>query len=970
MKSWKTPTPEEVSRAVALLGRAANYRHFFENLENPLWIQPLQEKEFFKTPPAPEYEDSRDGRIITFPRWPESRYLARMARHAPDLVTNMLLGISHTDNIEVREDIVRAALAMPADLAARFVNAAKQWITGPFFGDFLAMRLGELASHLANGGKTDAALRLTRELLQVQPRKPQNSRGERPSPYDFPSEPVARFGTWQYEQILDRVVPPLVDGAGFDAIAMLCDHLEEAVRIKERHKEGRQRVDFSDIWRPAIEDHEQNRGNTVMDALISSLRDSVERLCSTRPESTGALVELLEKREWPVFRRIGMYILGRFVDKAPKLVEQHVADEALFDDYRVLHEYYHLCRLGFAYLSSEAKEKVLGWIRRGLERETVEELIRSRGKEPTDHLVDKVIDKWRLDRLTPMKGRLTGEWAEYYGRLVDEMGEPEHPDFSSWHETKGGHDTPLTSLEIRSMPIASILAFMRTWEPSESLWGPSAQGLGRVFEAVVALHPRGFAALAKEFIEMEPTYVRSLLSGLESAVRSGLKFDWRQVLALCEWVTQQPINVSGKQPRSLVRDPDWGWTRGQIADLFSEGFNSGRNTIPFEERSRVWRILEPLTNDPYPTFEGSQSPGDDARRDPAMDSWNTTRGKAMRSVIQYAVWVRERTDEGSASQPRKDHGLNMMPEVRSILEAHLDVNLDPNPPTRSVYGQWLPALVWLDKDWVASNLDSIFPPQECHSSLWKATWDGYVTLCRANRSVFELLRNQYRRAIDAIARNADASLTPDPDYALAEHLMTVYWAGGESMESEDSLIREFFEKAPSRLQEHALSTIGSYLTHSSVQLSPDIAKRLTDLWEWRRDICQCSETPKDFTREVAQFGLWFVSGKLDERWALEQLLFAIGFSDNVDSEHDVVERLASLAHQFPLAVADCLDAMVAKVSKLWRVYAWHEPAFAALRAVIESGHPEGAERARKVANRFGELGFRDFKILVSSGKKG
>ncbi len=166
MKSLKTPTPEEVSKTIACLSRAANYHHFFERLENPLWIEPLWKKGFCKTPPAPEHEDSGH---ITFPRWPESRYLARMAGFAPDIVAKVLSGIVVTDNIEVREDIARAVLALPPNLAEGFVFAAKQWITAQFFDKFLAMRLGELVSHLSKGEKTDAALELARECASGSP---------------------------------------------------------------------------------------------------------------------------------------------------------------------------------------------------------------------------------------------------------------------------------------------------------------------------------------------------------------------------------------------------------------------------------------------------------------------------------------------------------------------------------------------------------------------------------------------------------------------------------------------------------------------------------------------------------------------------------------------------------------------------------------------------------------------------------
>lgn len=51
MKSWKKPTPEQVNRAISLLGQVQNVRYFFDKLENPEWIQPLYKKGYFSNPP-------------------------------------------------------------------------------------------------------------------------------------------------------------------------------------------------------------------------------------------------------------------------------------------------------------------------------------------------------------------------------------------------------------------------------------------------------------------------------------------------------------------------------------------------------------------------------------------------------------------------------------------------------------------------------------------------------------------------------------------------------------------------------------------------------------------------------------------------------------------------------------------------------------------------------------------------------
>src|SRR2546422_126786 len=82
LKCWKTPTPDQVNKAVAQLGHGEYNRYFFDRLENPEWLGPLKAKGFLSSPPPPVHDEARG--TIGFPPWPESRYLARMAKYAPE----------------------------------------------------------------------------------------------------------------------------------------------------------------------------------------------------------------------------------------------------------------------------------------------------------------------------------------------------------------------------------------------------------------------------------------------------------------------------------------------------------------------------------------------------------------------------------------------------------------------------------------------------------------------------------------------------------------------------------------------------------------------------------------------------------------------------------------------------------------------------------------------------------------------
>src|SRR5439155_12172990 len=98
-------------------------------------------------------------------------------------------------------------------------------------------KFGALAARLVEGGEVDAALELTRLLFAVVP----EARVVRDAPEDeeLRLPPTARgyFDTWHYRRVLEKLLPVLVDAAGFRALALCTDLLERALLIASREGE-------------------------------------------------------------------------------------------------------------------------------------------------------------------------------------------------------------------------------------------------------------------------------------------------------------------------------------------------------------------------------------------------------------------------------------------------------------------------------------------------------------------------------------------------------------------------------------------------------------------------------------------------------------------------------------------------------------------------------------------------------------
>jgi len=960
------PTDHDLKRLTNEVPSNAVMRgYFFDRLENPEWLEPLWQKGFFRHPPQPIRNDEEG--TIRFPPWPEARYLARMAQHEPELVTEIIRKMDDTDNANVLGDLVDAILAMPAKLSEQLGEKVAGWAERPYL--LLPEKLGQLIEYWATGGQAEEALRVARVLLDVLPDE-RRMKAASKEDYWLPPEPRARFDTWNYEEILKKHYPELVRAAGLSALEVLCDLLESAIQLSRTREDDHGPEDYSYIWRPAIEDHPQNLDQRIKDALVSGVRDAAELIVCSRRATMEEVVNVLEHRPWKVFRRIALHVLRVFADQALPLIATRLTNRNLFDDVGTQHEYILLMQASFSRLTEEDQTKILGWIEAGPDIERFRERWQgNNGCAPSDEEVTHYLEEWQRDRLAWIgPENLPKDWHERYRTLVEHYGEPEHPEFLIYREDGWIEPmSPKSADELKGMSFAEIVGFLKTWRPPDNVFRePSPEGLGRVLSSVVAQDPGPFAAEAKRFQDLDPTYVRAVLSGFRDSLRQARAFDWEPVLDLCQWALAQPREIEGRRVEPMEADSDWGWTRKEVADLLSDGFDDAAGSIPIPLREKVWHILKLLTEDPDPTPEHEARYGG-SNMDPATLSINTTRGEAMHAVVSYALWVRRHIDSQADAEDQPRRGFDEMPEVREVLDAHLDVAQEPSPAIRAVYGQWFPWLVLLDSKWARDNATRIFPIGQGKEALLDAAWNTYVTFCKPYDNVLDILREQYRYAVERIGcYRDDTRWLANPDERLAEHLMVFYWRGKLSLEG--PLLTAFWEKAPDGLRGYAIKFVGRALKQTEGYIPAEILDRFKQLWELRLAIAKNAQQPSDFEKEIAAFGWWFVSDKFDVGWAIAQLYESLQLVHQTDPEHMVLEHLARTVENHPVESAQCLRIIAEGDRESWELYTSRDH----IRRILEVAlrNPTAGKEAERIIHYFGSRGFLEFRNLLDGEHRG
>ncbi len=939
---------EEVPRNQVIL----NY--FFSRLTSPEWLDGLRARDFFQFPPEPEVDEGKN--IVSFQIWPASRYLARVAAAAPSKVVAVIRQIPPTKNPRVYEDLVEAATKMPSDVAVLLVSDAIEWFESSKYLSQLSEKLGALMAHLAKGGQVDGALRLAKALFSI--RADSGGSKKKKAVLSLSPDPQARFSAWEYHEMMGRDFVELVKAGKLKAFDLICDLLKEAIEFSRRRRKDKGPEDYSYIWYPKLEEDPRVHGNGIKEALVAAVRDAAERLCQMDSRNVLEVVQRLQKKPWRVFHRVGLHILHQYPTGVEVLVAEQLMNRETFDSVWASREYRLLLRERFSNLASNQQKVILSWIQAGL----TAEYFRGEEKEEQIQRIQKI---WQRDKLSWIGSGLPPEWKQTLDGLVFELGAPpditEGLEMSSWT----GPTSPKSEDELKTMSIEEVVSFLKGWQPDSKGWVPSPEGMQRVLSATIAQDPSRFAESAVKFQDLDPTYVRALIEGLEKAAKEKRLFDWVPVVNLCLWVATQPKQIKGREVAKYDRDtdPDWGWTRKTITRLFQIGFQEGPCCLPFDLREQVWATLQRLTEDPDPSWSSDRT---DHHEDFLTESINTVRGEALHTVIRYALWVRRHLQKSPEGQERLARGFEEMPEVRKALERHLDVSQDASLAIRSVYGQWFPWLLLFDKEWAHSKVDAIFPMDKAVSAFRMASWGTYLRFCHPYDEVVNILRHHYEFAIEELKSNPApisgraGDVKRDAEQGLAEHLMAFWWRG----KLDEELLSRFWAKASPSLREFAVDYIGRSLYHIEGPLSQEIQDRLKKLWEARLQAVLEIVASGATTKELNGFGWWFAAGKFPDAWAIPQLIEALKLCGKAEAENFILTRLVKVAPQLPLQALQLLAVLIDSDKNDWGVHTWRDEAKPIVASALDSNDPGTTKAARDFINRMSARGYLGFREML------
>jgi hypothetical protein len=859
----------------------------FYALAGAEWLGPLRGDGAFSVPPP--LVANEEG-MYAYPRWPPGRFLARVASEVPKDVIEIGLDLD-TDNPEAHESFVEAAMSMQSSDAVALAPRIAKWLAGSVHWG-LPAKARDLIVRFVAGGAVEEGLSMVLPLVTTE--------GEHGLTSVDGEEVV-----WLVERIF-----PVVGIVGFE---LLVDLLVEQARA-----EGGRGLSYSQIWRPDIR---SDRMRDNRDHLVSGVRDAAASLAGAGTD-IGDVVATLERPQLEITRRIATDLLSQYASSDE--AQAHLLDRELLEGGAYRHEYVRLAQAGFAQLSAASQAQLLKWI--------------DEARPHAGHFKRQRL--WQLVMLTALGDQLSERWTSRRAELEEEFGQVDLEEIAGPPFRMVGSRSPLSVEEIRGMGVEGLVDFLQAWEPEDGFDSPSPDGLATVIAELIKEEPSSFAEAAPIFADVDPTYVRALLSGLEGALEAGHDFAWAPVLELVAVIGERPEEPAQEDQLPTDADPGW-WSWQQGLKLILDGLRTDRAIgIDPDLFGVAFDIAKDFAARP------DDSLAEEDGREPESLALGSFRCTAIRVFIALAARNRE-------ADPTGKEGLDAA--TVSLLEKFLNPEVESSRAVRSVFGWSFGRLIYCDEGWAVARVPEIFPVDD--EPLWRAAWESFVMRQNPHEKLLDVLGARYCRAIDEISPEKSEERLNDPDEHLVGHLASYYLWGLVDFDA-GTLLDRFYEKASVERRAELVSILGTSM-ETLIPLSEEVEARLRALVEHRLGALESGSG----TDELAGFAWWFSAGGFDTEWSLDFLRRVLEAGCRPHPDHVVVEQLAQLGGVNVVGRIEILRLMVEGGARDWFVLGSRERIEAILREGLASGG-EGLSKARDLVNVLVARGNLEFADLL------
>jgi hypothetical protein len=937
---------ESVAKVIAKHLAVPSYnRFFFADLDNPEWIVPLYKVKMFHSPPPPNEVQPNSFQI---PFWPAGEYLSRYSNQYEEIVIDVVQSIK-TENWRVQEIMTDMLIKISPDAASRLITLTDSWLNGRF-SDMLPNKLISLADHFIETGFVDAAIQILESVVAPILLPDKDNISKYFPPIRFRAD---RYWTNQYcEKQLIKLIT--LNPAG--VVSVFERQLIKTIElIRQIYPDSAESM-IGYVWRMDITNSSSDRSEAdALDIMIEGLRDGLAEICKSDIVQGGKILETYLSGEHLIFQRTALFTLRTYGHNYPDLLNSVLIRRNYFENAEYSHEYIGLMRDQLCNASKQVKDEVISWILAGPHDLDLRASHRAQWENRTiaeDDLREEK-EKWILFHLEIIRGSLSGETLDRLNELTKIYGKPdieEKPRFTittGW----GGVPSPVTAEELSRKTFDEIQSLFLVYVPEDTFLNPR-ESLAQTFQVLVREDPTRYSDFASYLIHssMRYVYVYYYLLGIRESVKNKNGKLTNAIIGLCEYVvlqTEDPfLGTSGDHEAGLIA------AQLEVANLLKTALRSDDPYLTGEQLGRIRLLLIELAH--YPDLKEANDK--DSSFDPFTHSLNCVKGMAMHGIMHYSLYLRHRQEKLGNEKVKAG---NLEPEINNIFDEKLNLSIESSLAVHSVFGAYVPQLLYLDRRWLEEHLVKIFPDEEERYPYWKAAWDAYIFTSDVYGEVFRLLVPQYRRGILALSRPQDDQkyFGGAPNEKFAQHMMSAYLSGLTDFGHENFLLDLFFVNAPDSVRANGIFWLSQFLGGNKPSAEDPLWKKCWALWQKRVEFSETQEVSLN-SQEISEYMRWLDNCPYELDHLYPTLSQTVKYLHVGYDAMKLTSFAAKNSEKFPFEAVMLLKMIIFSAKESW----WmpdEKDEEKILRIAMTGGNKEARQIAIEVINYRGEQG--DFR---------
>lgn len=760
----------------------------------------LKEQDYFcsKNNPKP-IESEKNAGFFSIPYWPALKYLEKISRESSksgsnDCATGLIFIIREVtrpddksqkaDNWRTWQSFVKIMAYLPADIVeAGDIELVADWLDSKFDTSMVMLEIGKtlLPNLLKESGAIQKISRLIEIILD-----------------SIKIENRHSLGAHSLQELFKINATHLGEKYGAEIVEILKKKIESMVAEKDNA--------YSYMWRPAIEDSEQNISrDDYRNILISGLRDVFLAYASSQEASI--LIESCFMSEKFIIRRFSLYIIGQLFDKYKTTSEKIIHDTGItiFLESNYHHELHKLITRHFKEFSQ------------GLQDSLLNDIVQLSGdwrKDVDKEKLDVILRRRWLYAIKVSGYSISKDLEEKYFKGINYK--PEHPEYLSYvGPVTWGEESLFSPSELLAQGnITEIVAFLDSFKGKNRFGETAIREAGQSLKEAIKLKQGFFENCLIEFKKAKYEYWYYVIQAFEELARDKKEIDWDKILEFCKAVVDDDVLWDREEKKGqFPLEPKKSWIPAAISDLIKNGVHN--DELSFNEDS--YKLIDNIIRTLLDKQESTASGKDD---DALTEAINTTKGHVLEGFKSY-VLRRYRDFEKLPEKGIKEKEA-FWKTVEPLFNLEIEKTREGNFEFSSLAGAYLPNLYYLQKDWVTSNINNVFPTEEKH---WRCAMQGYSYVNTIYAVIYNLLRDNghLKRALDTKFSNDQTKRR------VIENVAISYLRGQETIDGRDSLFKYTLEKwNPDDIEE----VISLFWSHRDAELDCEQKTRIFDFWRY------------------------------------------------------------------------------------------------------------------------------------------